>query len=133
MGVIKGEAIRFIAGKYAGKKGWFDDSRAGDRQVVPVIVDLGSKGEKVTVVYRSSIKVETVEEPGFYAHAVLQQCPDIEKNLVTVCRQLAKCDIEKDEEGFVLIMGDKLEEAKDWQKAKGSKAMYRKIDFDFGL
>jgi hypothetical protein len=37
---MKGQAIRFIAGKYAGKKGWVDlYGKEGDEKT-PVIVDL---------------------------------------------------------------------------------------------
>ena len=54
---------------------------------------------------------------------LLQQCPEIEKNLVIVTHQLAKCDISKDPGGFVDIINTKVQEAMEWQERKGSKAL----------
>lgn len=128
---MKGDAIRFVSGKYAGKSGWIDTEGVADDNVTPVIVNLGRKGLKSTIVYTSSIMKQTYyKAPPSYAHAVIQQCPDIEKNLVTVTRQLAKCDIRKDEEGFKGVMEGYLEAAAIWQENRGSKAMYRNIKFD---
>lgn len=125
----KGEEIRFIAGKYAGKTGWINTADQADDEVTPVIVDLKRKGEKPTFVYTSSIKKKSEDlQPTGYAEKVILQCPDIEKDLVTVTRKMAKCDVEKDQDGFEIIMGRYLGEAVDHQKSKGSKAMWRKID-----
>ena len=130
MVAIKGDEVRFIAGKHAGKSGWVNTEETADESITPVIVNLGRKGEKTTFVYTSSIRLVSLQRPpNSYAEAVIQQCPDIEKNLVTVTRQLAKCDIDRDPEGFQGIMNEKLDEARDWQLGKGSKAMYRKIKY----
>lgn len=129
MVAIKGEEIRFIAGKYGGKTGWINTQEPADESITPVIVNLGRKGEKATFVYTSSIKRNTSAPPTSYAQAVIQQCPDIEKNLVTVTRQLAKCDISRDPKGFQAVVHNQLDEARAWQEGKGSKAMYRKINF----
>ena len=90
--MTKGSEIRFIAGKYAGKKGWIDLEGDSDSEVTSVIVNLGGrKGEKSTYVYTSSIRMEAdYEDVKCYAKAIIHQCPDIEKDLVTVCRKFAK-------------------------------------------
>lgn len=126
---MKGEEIRFIAGKYGGKSGWINTQEPADESVTPVIVNLGRKGEKATVVYSSSIKRINFAPATSYAEAVIQQCPDIEKTLVTVTRQLAKCDVGRDPKGFQAVVNQKLDEARTWQENRGSKAMYRKINY----
>ena len=129
MVAIKGQPIRFIAGKYGGKNGWVNTEEPADESITPVIVNLGRKGEKTTYVYTSSIKPINDAPPNSYAEAVLEQCPDIEKNLVAVSRQLAKCDLTRDPDGFRGVVNQKLNEAHHWQEAKGAKAMYRKIKY----
>ena len=128
----KGSPIRFVSGKYVGKSGWFDDSKIGNETTVPVIVNLSSKGlgDYETTVYRSSIMVETNEAPSSYAEAVLAQCPDVEISMVSTTRKLAKCDVERDPDGFIILFSNMLHTASEVHKAKGSKAVYRKIEFD---
>jgi hypothetical protein len=129
MTAVKGNPVRFIAGKYGGKTGWVNNSENADEEIVPVIVNLGRKGEKATYVYRSSVRPDSSEAaPNSYAEAVLQQCPDIERSLVEVARKLAKCDIKRDVAGFHKVIETKLNEAIVLQESKGSKAMYRKIN-----
>ena len=130
MTAIKGDPLRFIAGKYAGKSGWVNLAETADDEILPVIVNCGRKGEKVTFVYQSSARLITNVVPASYAEAVIKHCPDIEKALVELSRKLAKCDIKRDSSGFHTVILAKLNEAIIWQESKGSKAMYRKIDFE---
>ena len=125
----KGKKIRFIAGKYARKDGWIDEAGESDEAVTSVIVNLGRRGEKSTYVYSSSFRIEEGEKPDCYAEAIIQQCPDIEKDLVGVCRKLAKCEIEKDEPGLLKVINKTMADAVKWQQDKGSKAYYRKIKY----
>jgi predicted choloylglycine hydrolase len=127
---MKGEAIRFIAGKYAGKKGWIDLSGKEGDETTPVIVNLRKKGEKKTYVNDSSYEAEPTDLPSSYAEAVMQQCPDLQKLLVNTCRALVKADITKDPDGFYTLIAKMMGEAKVWQESKGSKALYRKIEYD---
>jgi ribosomal protein L24 len=129
MTAIKGDAVRFIAGKYGGKSGWVNLAETADDEILPVIVNLGRKGEKVTFVYQSSARLITNVAPTSYAEAVIKHCPDIEKALVELSRKLAKCDIKRDSSGFHAVIIAKVDEALAWQESKGSKAMYRKIDY----
>ncbi len=46
----KGKKVRFIGGKYGGKKGWVNDDRNLGTGTIPVIIDLCKKGEKETYV-----------------------------------------------------------------------------------
>jgi hypothetical protein len=52
--VMKGKAIRFIGGKYDTKKGWIDTDREAGENTIPVVVDLGKKGERETYVYKEN-------------------------------------------------------------------------------
>jgi hypothetical protein len=126
----KGAKVRFIGGKYGGKKGWVDVDRAQGTDTIPVIVDLGKKGEKETYVYDYSVAIEPTENPTCYAEAVIQQCPDLECSLTKVCRDFAKCSIREDPGGFLAIINKKMDDATKWQDAKGSKALYRHIKYD---
>ena len=80
--VEKGDAIRFIAGKYAGKKGWKNNAELEYEHFVPVVVSHGGKFYP-TFVHKGSIKVETSEVPKGYAQQVLKECPDIEMAMVS--------------------------------------------------
>lgn len=132
MTFVKGDAIRFIAGKYAGLKGWKNKAENSDDEITPVIVDRKRHGLKATFVYNSSFVEDVETVPVDYAHAVIQQCPNIEKNLVTVTRQMAKCDInEKNIDGFNRVMNEYLCNAVDWQTQKGTNAMYRHIEWPY--
>ena len=59
----KGKEVRFIGGKYGGKKGWVDDDRKQGNNTIPVIVNLGKKGEKETYVYDYSVAIEPTANP----------------------------------------------------------------------
>ena len=61
---------------------------------------------------------------------LIDQCPDLEKMLVATCRAFAKCDIGRDPEGFGSLMNHTMSAAIEWQKEKGSKATYRKIEYN---
>ena len=130
---IAGKELRIIAGKYVGKTGWYNASEKwgwteGDEAEpnAPVIVQLGrGKGFKCTVIKKASFReVNPHFEPDSYAEAVIDQRPDIEKNLVTVTRQMAKCKAKDDIDGFDMVMHNALMEAIDWQNRKGTKADY---------
>jgi hypothetical protein len=112
------------------KTGWINIAETEDDEILPVVVNLGRRGERATFVYQSSARRVNNESPRTHAEAVMQQCPDVERSLVTVTRQLAKCDVRRDAEGFRVLLEKKMEEAVDWQEAKGSKACYRKVDYE---
>ena len=89
------------------------------------------KREKKTYVYSSSYREEIKdEEVKSYAWAVLQQCPDIKKDLIGVCRKFAKCDIQKDADGIMAVVHKTMDEAVHWQNDKGAKALYHKIQYN---
>jgi hypothetical protein len=126
---MKGKAIRFIAGKHAGKKGWIDiDGKEGDATTA-VILNQGKKGEKLACVEDLNFENEPTSPPSSYAEAVIQQCPDLQKLLVSTCRGFAKADIGLDPVGFSQILDRTMWEAPNWQTSKGSKALHRKIEY----
>jgi len=123
--------IRFVAGKYARKTGWIDDTEVAYGELSPVIVDLkgnNNKGLKATSVHTTSFKkIIDQKVPTSYAEAVIQRYPDIEQKLVTVTRQMAMCHMEKDLGGFHELISKDLLDAANWQGSKGSSAGCRKI------
>lgn len=125
---VKGDDIVFIAGKYGGLTGWINTQEEPDDKHMPVIV-LKCGKHKSTFVSHSSFRREFNNPPATYAEAVIQQCPEIERSIVNATRQLAKCDIGRDVQGFNAVLSKQLMEAKDWQEKKDSKGMYRKIQF----
>ena len=126
----KGTPIWFIAGKYAGKKGWHAADGVHSESTVAVIVQT-KKGGKQTYVFRNSIRDEgDYANPTSYAEAVIEQCPDIEKALVQLCRAMVKCDMQRDPDGFKRVIAQKMDEAVQWQESKGSKAMYCRINYN---
>jgi hypothetical protein len=126
----KGQKIRFIGGKYGGKKGWINADRPASEERTYVIVNLKKKGLRNTFVMDFSFAFEPTTEPASYARAVIQQCPDLDCALTKLCRDFAECSIKKDLPGFAVVLGEKLEEAAALLESKGSKARYRRIKFD---
>ena len=59
---------------------------------------------------------------------MIDQCPDVGKALVQLCCALAKCDVQRDEDGFKRVIAQKMDEAVQWQESKGSEAMHRRIN-----
>ena len=98
---------------------------------VAVIVLKKNKTYHSTYVFPESIRLDSdYANPTSYAEAVIDQCPDIEKMLVQLCRALAKCDVQRDEDGFRRVIAQKMQEAVNWQDNKGSQAMYRRIIYN---
>jgi hypothetical protein len=127
MPAMKGDAIVFIGGKYAGKTGWINTNKEAGENTTPVIVDLKSKGEKVTYVFKQSFRKEKVATS--YSEAVLVQFPEIEVLLTRLCRDLATCSIEQDASGIIALFNKRLNDAITLQVAKGAKARYRHVTF----
>lgn len=98
-------------------------------RISPLIVDSKRNGLKATYVHTSSIKVVTSTKPRSYAEAAMMQHPRIETNLISVCRQMARCDMERDADGFAQVVLNEMGKAVDWQKNRGSKAVYKKVDY----
>jgi hypothetical protein len=126
----KGQRIRFVGGKYGGKKGWINLEKPAGEETTPVIVNLKKKGEKATYVYNYSFEIESTTEPSSYAGAVLQQCPDLDCALTKLCRDFAKCSIFRDYPGFAAILDRKMQDATELMESRGSRGLYRHIKFD---
>lgn len=88
---------------------------------------------KSTVVKKASFREVTDADAKNYAEAILEQCPEIERNLVTVTRQFAKCRAAIDIDACNMVWVQYLSEAIDWQNNKGSKAYYRDIKYDLKM
>ncbi|CAJ1935489.1 unnamed protein product [Cylindrotheca closterium] len=129
----KGTPIRFVAGKYAGLTGWRDASKTwgtdGDNETsAPVIVDqTRGKGLKSSVVSKGSFReILASTTAGNYADLVIENCPDIEKDLVAVTRKLAKCNAGEHIDDINGLLVVTMADAVDWQsKLTGAKAATR--------
>ena len=110
----KGYEIRFIAGKYAQKRGclgWLDKSRLHDSgSKVAIVVKEKIRSERRTYVLKSSFtRKQQYTSIDTYAEAVFDQCPDMERKLVDLCHLLAKCDIQQDSKGMMNLFKKKNE------------------------
>ncbi len=126
----KGEKVRFVGGKYVGKKGWLNNDKGDTTYFVYVIVDLGNGKTKETRVSKENV-ASPHTAPASYEEAVLQQIPEIEALMDKLARELAKCHVEvKDSSAPILeIMGLKIRDAMAKQVRKGSKATWRMVKF----
>jgi hypothetical protein len=81
--------------------------------------------------YKSSIKParNATVRPASYSEAVLQQCPEVELKMESLCRELARCKIFKDADGIHQILNQKLQEATQRQDQLRGKALYYDIQF----
>ena len=122
----KGPEIVFVSGKYAGSTGWINLELEPGRKTIPVIVAQENGKEKLAKVFKSSFELKN-KVPTCYAEAVIDQCQDINRELIHLCRQFAMCEIEKDPDGFRRVVEEKVVEAIQWQKNK-AKPLYRKIE-----
>ena len=125
----KGDPIKFTKGKYVGKTGWKNKEKGSTRERLYVIVDLGNDVLKRTWVKKSSAKSRTQATPTSFAEAVLQQCPDVEEKLDSLCAELAMCNIGRDPNGLVAIMYATLNEACHTQNRK-RRALYRSVVYE---
>ena len=131
----KGEAIRFIGGKYLGYKGFFNLSDDTTRAYYPVIVSNWQKADgtmydKVTRVQKDHVKARKDDNPKSRAEAILQQHPKIEKQMNDLCRMLAQCDLNPNSKTIYKIFASKMKAASAKQREKGSGALYRKVVFE---
>lgn len=129
-GAVKGHPIRIIAGTYKGKQGWINEGKKNSSDTtVPVLVQV-KKGEiKATYIHFTSFEFKKDTIPISYAEAVMKQCPKIESSMVSLCRQLAQCEIEKDLPGMTKLFQRMLKDAVAYQENKGSEARYRRIKY----
>ena len=130
----KGDVIRFIAGAYSGKKGWVNAAVANDNEKnIYVLVDCSDTKKncvRLSCVLRTSISYEkNYNVVNSLAEAILQQCPDVERKLVSVCRAFTITGIDNDNQGFMQVVSHYMTKALVHQKNKGKKALYRKIEF----
>ena len=125
--VSKGEDIRFIAGKYAGKKGWMNLAMKdfGSAQKIHVLVDRSDVRKGVmtaSFVYRSSITLERLyKNATILSAAVVQQCPDIEAKLIAVCRAFVVARVQNENDGFLEIVSEFMNTALSTRRIKAVK------------
>ena len=132
----KGEAIRFVGGKYIGYNGFFNLSGDTTKCYYPVIVTNYKKSDgtvydKVTKVAKDSVRASSeFSVPKSRAEAILNQHPKIEKQMNDLCRMLAQCELNPSLKSIQKLFAKKLRAAAEKQQAKGSSALYRKVAYN---
>lgn len=131
--MTKGEAIRFVKGKYVGLNGWMDGSKKMKKnsvyQHVIVVLDEDHKEQKATRVKKNSFRKEFSSPPRNYVEAAMMQHPDIEKDMIDLAEKFAQLYM-RDNVDFLRIIDHELSHARAFQSRLGSKARYRHVVFD---
>jgi hypothetical protein len=125
---VKGKACRIHGGKYSGKTGWYDTANKSTKKFVYVIVeDYDDEGkEKETRVAKENVAVFV--EPQSYAEAALMQHPDILREIHSLCRKLAQCELDNFSQDILVgVFKAKLSLAV--QKNTGRSARYRYVSY----
>jgi hypothetical protein len=134
-GTVKGDEVTFIKGKYVGYKGWINVTGDETASSVPVIVHGwkkadGSTVDRVANVRKTSIRRGSPPQPNTRAEAIMLQMPKIEAAMDTLCRQLAKCELNHNSiKSIHTIFARKLQEATANQIGQGSKATWYRISY----
>jgi hypothetical protein len=133
-GNVKGNEVTFIKGKYVGYAGWINVAGDETPKSVPVIVHGwkkadGSTVDRVTNVRKTSIRKGSPPQPNTRADAIMLQMPNIEATMDSLCRQLAKCELDHDSKPIQTIFARKLKEAMANQIAQGNTATWYRIKF----
>jgi hypothetical protein len=128
----KGDAIRFVKGKYAGLAGWIDKNKKKKKNSfyrdVIVMLDDDSGEEKNTRVKISSYRKKAFADPRTFAEACVIQHPDIERTMIELAVMFAQCGIYQNDETLLLFDAE-LTLAWKLQQKLGSKARYRQVKF----
>ena len=132
---VKGDEVTFVKGKYVGYKGWINATGDETTVSVPVIVHGwkkadGSTVDRLTNVRKSSIRKGSPPQPNTQAEAIMLQIPRIEAAMDSLCRQLAKCELDLTSKSIHVIFSRKLQEATANQIALGSKATWYPINME---
>jgi hypothetical protein len=123
----RGSAIRFVAGKYEGRTGWFNMANAHTTSMYYVIVTMGENGEEKNTRVRKASVIAVADErvPVSYEEAVLQQHSDIDVAMNKLVASLAECGIQGGSTEITRILSAKLIAACVAQQMRGSKATWR--------
>jgi hypothetical protein len=124
--VRKGDAVRFVKGKYKGLTGWIDKdwkTEAPDSDYVGVVVVKKSGTEKATYVKRSSVR-PVHKNPRCFEEAAIQQHKELEQALICFAELWVECGINNNDMALKFL-NDEINAARDRQTKRGSKACYR--------
>jgi hypothetical protein len=125
----KGDAIRFVKGKYAGLEGWIDKGKKKQKKSFfqNVIVRLEDE-EKATYVKISSYRRQFSGAARTYEEAAMMQHSDIERAMIDLAEMFAQCAVRNNTEALRLF-NDELNSAREFQQKLGNKARYRSVTF----
>ena len=127
----KGTKIRFVGGAYIGKTGWIDQEGDETEKSYAVIVrnvwkkNGTTKADKATKVRKRNVATFETQQASCYVEAVMVQQPEVEQNMMKLCRLLAMCDVDPNDENILRVFKDKPAIAVKEQKEKGPDANWK--------
>jgi hypothetical protein len=127
----KGEGIRFVKGKYAGKTGWLDTSKPKHTTMMyNVIVAISEEEDLSSRVQKTSVRLIANETtPTSLEAAVIHQHEDVEAAMDKLADLLAQCSVQPGSHALHTIFEEKLQQAWFTQTTKGNKATWRMTEF----
>ena len=130
----RGKEIKFVRGQYAGLTGWVDNQAEESANLIAVIVHKwtnkkGKKVDKATRVKRTIVRDREEPQALIYSMALLQQHPKIEMAMDSLCKKLAMCGLETDDNAIMIIFKKKLQEKVDEQSEKGGNAVWYHVEY----
>jgi ribosomal protein L35 len=127
----KGAKIRFVRGKYKGRKGWLNDAMENSRSRHYVIVKPKKRSkdeEQATYVEPTSYLLFSDKTPENRFEATIQAIPDIDCLISDLAKCCVECHLTAGNSGTAVAA--RLAEAmiawENHMNAKGSKGKYRK-------
>jgi hypothetical protein len=128
-----GQRIRFIRGTYEDQKGWLNANREPTKCKYYVIVEANPPDrvhEKETFVLKTSVKFINVQnEPTTWEEALLNQHPDIDRQMDKLAADLVMCrfDYQQSGEEISRILVEKIADEQNKVQALGSNAKYKDV------
>lgn len=126
----KGAAVRILTEKYKDCEAWLDTGRKKTKCKTPVIIqDEKEGGLKSTRICNKNL-ADPYTPPETYEEAAFQQKPELDLLADKLAKKLAACNISRGD-SIVDILMAKLDRANAMQMAKGSRARWEHIDWDW--
>jgi len=127
---MKGKEIRIVSGTYRKKSGWYDLEAGVNPNPLRkyVIVDMGGGYWVETNLWIFSIR-DPHKTPKNQEEAMLQEHPDIESDLIQLCRKMAACEVHN-KKAIVKLVEKELSRAVMEQCLQGNTAKWRLLEYD---
>lgn len=126
----RGKEVRIVTRDYKKKKGWIDVDAGRNPNPLRqyVIVDMGGGYELDTNLWIFSLR-DAHEKPKNREEAMLQEHPDIEADLIQLCRKMAACEVHNKQAVMNLVKKELTKAVKE-QCLRGNTAKWRELEYD---